>query len=169
MISHTFMTSLPYMYDITPSIFMTSYPIYLMSHIMLSWQHKDSTLHLTHNIWHHSHCICVITQMTDTCEWMYHCIDDITTCMEVITLGTHMTSYILYLTSNSHFMTSMISFYDITTTAFMTSDLLYMTSHPWFMTSHPLYLWHHSHYICNITLTMVVNSYPLYLTSNTLC
>ena len=54
-------------------------------------------------------------------------------------------------------------------TAYMTSDLLYMMSHPRFMTSHPLYLWHHSHYIANLTPTMFVNTYQLYLTLNTLC
>ena len=148
------MTSHPYMYDITPSIFMTSYPIYMISHIMLSWQHNIYTWHLTHYIRHHSHCICVITQMTHTSVSMYRCHHN--------KYGSHhiwspMTSY----TPHSNFMTSMISFYDITTTAFMTSDLLCMTSHPWFMTSPPLFLWHHSHYICNITPTMVVNSYPL--------
>ena len=48
-------------YDITPSIFMTSYPIYMVSPILLSWQHYDYTCHLTHYILHHRHCICVVT------------------------------------------------------------------------------------------------------------
>ena len=95
-------------------------------------------------------------------------INDFTTVMEVFTLGTCMTSYTYYITSNSDFMTSVVSIWDIICTAFMTSDLLYMTSHPWFMTFHPLYLWHHSNYISNITPTMFVNIYQLYLTWNTL-
>ena len=36
------------------------------------------------------------------------------------------------------------------------------------MTAHSLYLWHHSHSIGNITTTMFVNTYQLYLTWNTL-
>ena len=141
------MTSHHYMYGITPSTFMKWYPIYVMSHVLLSWQHNDHTWHLTHYIWHHRHCICIITQMTHTSVSMYRSFDDITTRMEIITLVTCMTSYTLYMTSHSHFMKSRISIHDITTTAFMTSDFLYMTSHPRFRISYPLYLWHQSQYI----------------------
>ena len=56
-----FMTSLPYRYDITSSIFMTSYQIYMISPILLSWKQNEYTWHLTHCIWHHSPCICVVT------------------------------------------------------------------------------------------------------------
>ena len=89
-----FMTSHLSMYDITPIIFMTSYPLYMISHLLLSWQQYDYTWHLTHYVWHHRHFICVITQMTThTSVLMYRCIDDITRSMVVITLVTHMTSY----------------------------------------------------------------------------
>ena len=71
---------------------------------------------------------------------------------------------------HTHYICDIIcSIYDIISTAFMTSDLLCMRSHAQFITSHPLYLWHHSHYIGNITPTMSVNTYHLYLTWNTLC
>ena len=62
MTSHEhFMTSHPYRYDITSNIFMTSYPIYMISPILLSGKHNDNAWHLTHYIWHHSHCICIVT------------------------------------------------------------------------------------------------------------
>ena len=85
----------------------------------------------------------------------------ITTGLEVIPFGTHRTTYRVYMSSQSHFMTSFLNIYDITATAFMTSDPLHRTSPPGFMTSRPLSLWHHRHYF--------VNTYQLYLTSNTRC
>ena len=146
------------------------------STILLSWQHNDYTWDLSHHIWHHSHCICVITQMARTSVSMHHSIDDITTSVYNVTFGTRMASH-------SHFMTSMIMFYDITNTAFMTSDFFSMTSHPLFRKSHhfmydinstlsdltstvsvssnPSYRWHHSHYMNGITSSISVTSYPL--------
>ena len=85
-----------------------------------------------------------------------HCIVAITTIMEVIPLGTRMTSYTLYMTTQSHFMTPFLSIYYITDTTFMTSDHLHMTSHPGFMTSRPLYLWHHRHYVCEYISTIFI-------------
>ena len=155
MTSHEhFMTAHPYRYDMTCSIFMT-YPICIDITHTVSWKQNDYTWHLTHCIWHHSHHTCSINAFN--------------TIMEVFTLGSRMTPYKPYITSNSDFMTSIVSIKDITNTAFMTSDILYMTSHPWFMASHPLYMWHHSHYIGNITPTIFLNKYKLYLTWNTLC
>ena len=62
MTSHEhFMTSHPYRYDITCSIFMTPYPIYMISPILFHENQNEYTWHLTHWIWHHSHCICVVT------------------------------------------------------------------------------------------------------------
>ena len=146
-------------------------------------------------VWHQTHCnYDIISNLNGinhtafmTTQWLYlishpkyltsqplylcrHtcCTDDITTRLEVITLGIRMPSYTLYMTSHLYVMASMLSIYDITTTAFMTSDLLYMTSQPRCMTFHPLSLWHHSHYICVIIPTMFGNSYPVYLTSITL-
>ena len=137
MTSHEFfMTSHTYMYDITLDIFMTSYTIYMISHILLSWQNNDCTWHLTYYIWYHSHCICVITQMTHTSLLMCRCINDITTSMEVITLGIRMISFTLYMTSHSHFMSSMLSIYDITTTVYCIGDI----SSPIPVTWQPLYL-----------------------------
>ena len=46
--------------DITATICMISYPIYMISPILLSWKH-EYIWHLTHHIWHHIHCISVVT------------------------------------------------------------------------------------------------------------
>ena len=151
--------------------------------IPLSWKHNDYTGHLTRHIWHHSHCICVITQMAHTSVSTFRSIDDIKTSVYVITLGTHMTSYPIYIPSHSHYMIWMIMFYVITFTKFMTTDLPSMTSYPLFRTSHhfmydikstvsfltstasvslnPAYRWHHSHYMEGITCSISVISYPL--------
>ena len=115
----------------------------MISTLLLSWKH-NYTWHHTHYIWHHS-----------TVSVLPHPLyQSITTVLEVIALGTHMTSYTLYMTSQSHFMTSLLSIYDITATAFMTSDTLHMTSPPGFMTSHSLLLWHHRHYLCEYISTI---------------
>ena len=158
--------------------------------IPLSWKHNDYTGHLIPHIWHHSHCICVITQMAHTSVSTYCSIEDIKTSVYVITLDTRMTSYPIYLPSHSHCMTWMIMFYVITYTKFMTTDLLSMTLYPLFRTSHhfmyeikstasvltstasvltstasvsqhPTYRWHHSHYKEGITCSISVISYPL--------
>ena len=107
--------------------------------LLLSRKDNNCTWHLTHYIWHHSHSICACNT---------RCIVAITTIMEVIPLGTWMTSYTLYMTSQSLFMTPFLSIYGITATAIMTSDPLHMTSPPGLMTSHSLYLWHQRHYVC---------------------
>ena len=125
---------------------MTSQRVYLWHHnnvydINATAFMKTQWLNLT------SHPLYLTSQALYLC-CNIHCIVAITTIMEVIPLGTRMTSYTLYMTSQSHFMTSFLSIYDITATAFMTSDPLHMTLPAGFMTSRPLYLWHHRHYVC---------------------
>ena len=144
MTSHKhFMTSNPYRYDITHSIFMT-------------WQQY---------IWYHHYCFHENTTIPDITPTIYDITatvsvlqhplyQSITTVLEVIPLGTHMTTYTLYMTSQSHFMTSFLSIYDITATAFMTSYPLHRTSPPGFMTSCPLSLWNHRHYLCEYISTI---------------
>lgn len=63
-----FMTSQSYRDDITASIYMTSYPIYMIWHRLLSWPQNDYTSHFTHSTWHHRHCICVVTPL----YWWHH-------------------------------------------------------------------------------------------------
>ena len=101
-----------------------------------------------------------------TSQPLYMCCDTrsivaITTIMEVIPLGTCMTSHTLYMISQSHFMTSFLSIYDISATAFMTSAPL--------IWQHLQGLWHLVPYTCDITDTMFVNIYQQYLSSNTRC
>ena len=180
----------------TPTLCMTSHTLYVWHHIQYAWHHMNTLWHHTHinrtshplYLWHHVQYICYppdcFHENTATIPVISPTIFDISATAAVWShpfyrchhnnYGSHHTwhTYDIIHTTSHHintFMTSMLSDYDITTTAFMTSDLLYMTSYPRFMTSHPLYLWHHSHYICNITPTMFVNAYQLYLTSNTLC
>ena len=182
-----FVTLYPSMYKFTPSIFMTSYPIGMLSPYCF---HEAQRLYLT------THPPYLISQPL----YMCHHTDGTHICVDVslyqwrhpksvsITLGTHRASYIIYIISHSHFMTSMIMFYDITNTAFMTSDLLYMTSHPLSRTSHHFmydiisavsdlkstasvsshspYRWHHSHYMYGIISSISVTSYTLYLWHN---
>ena len=180
----------------TPTLCMTSHTVHVWHYILYAWHPMNTLSHHTRigmtshpvYLWHHIHYNCYhpycFHENTTTIPVISPTIFDITATTSVWSYpfyrcyhnnyvshhtGTHMTSYTLYITSHSHFMTSILSIYDITNTAFMTSDLLYMTSHPQFMTSHPLYLWYHSHYICNITPTMFLNTYQLYLKSNTRC
>ena len=171
----------------TPTLCMTSHTLYVWQHSQYAWHNMNTlgrhtciviTSHTVY-LWHHNHIYDInatafmkTQQLYLTSHPLYltsqplylcsntRCSDAITTIMEVIPLGTRMTSYTLYMTSQSHFMTSFLSIYDITATAFMTSDPLHMTSPTGFMTSRPLYMWHHRHY---------VNIYQLYLTSNTRC
>ena len=151
MTSHTCMTSHPYMYDITPAIFMTSYPIYMISPILHSWQHNDYTWNITHYICHPSHSIHVLHALSMPSQQVWKSLH-----LEHIWLHTHSKWHHIHTLWNQ-------------SSVFMTSQPL----HSWHQT---FYIWHHIHglwhlipYSCHITPTMFVNSYPLYLTSNTLC
>ena len=100
MTSHEyFMTSHPYRYDITCTILMISYPIYMISPIMC---HENKMtipgisptvfdITATASVWSHL---------------LYQCLHNN---FGVFTLGTRMTSYTPYITSNSDFMISIIS------------------------------------------------------------
>ena len=154
---------------------------YVWHHSQYAWHHMNTSFRHTHigmtsqrvYLWHHNTVYDINATAFMKIQWLYltshplyltskplylccniRCIVAITTIMEVIPLGTRMTSYTLYMTSQSHFMTSFLSIYNITATAFMTSDSLHMTSPPGFMTSCPLYLWHHIHYVCEYMSTI---------------
>ena len=170
MASHVhFLTSHPYRYDITSSIFMTSYEINMMSPIVFH-ENKMNIPDISPTVfdiiappsvrWHPlSQCLHNYYGSLHT----WHTYDIIHTL--------HHIKFRLYDINRQHL--------GHPNTAFMTSDLVYMTSHPQFMTSHPLYMWNDSHYIGNITPTMFVNiNYiwheahcvktiqPLYMTSH---
>ena len=100
MTSHEhFMTPHPYSYDITISIFMTSYPIYMISPILFH-ENKTTIPVISPTV--------LISQPPHLCG--HTCsINVFTTVMGVFTLGSPMTSYTPYITSNSDFMTSIVS------------------------------------------------------------
>ena len=143
-----FMTSHPYRYDITSSIFMMSYPIYMISPILF---HENKTTLL--GIWQTVFDIRANASVSS--HPLYQCLHNNYGSLhtwpkyDIINTLYHI-KFRLY-DINGHYLRHYSQ-------AFMTSDLLYMTSHPRFMTSHPLYLWHHSHYISNITPTIFVNT-----------
>ena len=100
MTSHEhFMTPHPYSYDVTISIFMTLYPIYMISPILF---HENKTT------------IPVISPTVLTSQPLHlcghtHSINAFSKIIEVFTLGTRMISYTCYITSNSDFRTSIVS------------------------------------------------------------
>ena len=147
MISHEhFMTSHPYKYDIISSIFMTSYPIYILSLILLSWKHSDYTWHLTHYIWHHSHCICVVTPA-----------------LLVASQQLCQSSHFSHIWHHTHSTSHRIHTLWQQSSVFMASQTL----HSWHLISFIWYqihgLWHLVPCTCDITATTSVTSHPLCL------
>ena len=173
-------------YDITPSTFITSYTLYMIPPILLSWQHNDYTWHLTHYIWPHVHCICVITPTLSIisqpiCVWHHnqYSFDILSTIF--------MTSYRLCMTSQHcvlmtphsayvwhplhyrwhhiHSITPNHRICDVTSTSGMTSH----PSHPLYLCHHnlstditPTLVWHHTHYMCDILCTLYnITSTPM--------
>ena len=150
------------MYDITYSIHVTSYPLYLWHHILYVWQHNtvcgwyhtrhmcdiicttdditstlshQTTVFMSHPLqaWHHTHSIRHCT----------HCIFVITTSPLIsypllynIIPTICVTSCALYITSYQLLMSSHFCTYDITA--------LYMKPHPICRATYALHLWHHS-------------------------
>ena len=156
----------------TPTLCMTSHTLYVWHYSQCAWHHMNTLWCHTRKsmtsqrvcLWHHNNIYDINATTFMKTQWIYltshslyltsqplylwwniHCIVAITKIMEVIPLGTCMTSYTLYMKSQSHFMTSFLSICDIIATAFMTSDPLHMTSRLGFMISRPLYLWHLRH------------------------
>ena len=130
-----FMISHPYRYDITSSIFMMSYPIYMISPLLLSWKHNECTWNLTHYIWHHSHCICVAHPL-------YQCHPN--------NYGSHHTWHtydiILYITFTLYDINIQYLWHhkhcihDIRSPIYDITSMVYNISSPLPVTSQPLYL-----------------------------
>ena len=155
------------MFDITYSIHVTSYPLYLWHHIHCVWQHK------TVCCWYHTRHMCDIictaaditsTLSTQTTVFMmshplqaWHrtpCISRSTHCIFVIKISALISNPLLY---------------NITPTFCVTSYALYLTSHPIIMSSHYCtyditasiwnhiqYVAQHIHYIWDITASICV-------------
>ena len=159
------------MYDITYSIHVTFYPLYLWHHIHYVWQHN--TVCFLYHTRHMCDIICTTDDITSTLSHQTtvfmishalqawhdnHCIRHHNHCIFVITTSPLISSPILY---------DIIStLYDVIPTIYVTSYALYitsyqllmsshycvMTSQPLYMKPHPvcraaytLYMWYHSH------------------------
>ena len=124
----------------------------MISVLLLSWKHNDYTWHLTHDIWHHSHCICAATpavllpsqQLRKLSHLAHGCHHTHSTWHHNHTLWHH----------------SSVS---------MTSQPLHSWHQIPYITHYLQGIWHLIPYICDITDTMFVNTYQQYLSSNTRC
>ena len=141
------------MYNFTPSIFMTSYPICTQSPYRF---HENTTTipDISPAIFDITATVSVSSHRWHT--HLYRCIPLSMTSQQVCK-SSHL-AHLAHITSHSHSMTSMIMFYDITNTAFMTLDLLYMTSHPLFRTSHH-FMYDIKSAVSDLTSTVSVSSH----------
>ena len=120
----------------TQTLCVTSQTLYVWHHSQYAWHHMNTLWHHTRigmtsqrvYLWHHNNIYDIKATVFMKTQRIYltfhpiyltsqplylcchtHCIFAITTIMEVIPLGTWMTSYTLYMTSQSHFMTPFLS------------------------------------------------------------
>ena len=152
---------LQYFYDVISNI-------YMISPVLLSWKHKEYTWHLTHHIWHHSHCICVVTpalsmpsqQLRKSSHFAHVWHHTQTTSHHIHTLWHQWSCFMKSQTLHSWHQISClwhhIHFFGHHTT-------LCMTSGPLCLTSLPLYLCHHIHPFNDITAPICMTSHPVYL------
>ena len=156
------------MYDITPTIWTTSYTLY-----EASWPYFMRSHHIMYDIT----CIVFLTSLNlyMTLNPLYLCHQE--QCINYTTPALCMTSHTLYVWHHSqyswHHMNTLCrhthilmssqrvylwhhkNIYDINATAFMKRQQLYLTSHPLYLTSqpvclclqHPLYCCHHNNYV----------------------
>ena len=123
-------------YDITPTVYMAHYALYMTSHTrFMTSEHSTDDIktiisHITSRcyIWQHIHCICINILI----------IYLITPIVYMITDTTYMTSYELHMTSHPIFIISQHA-----------------------MTSHPLYSCHHTQYTCHCILCSCVINYSV--------
>ena len=167
----------PLLYDITPTICVTSYSLYITSYPLLMSSHYSTyesttlTYETTSSMQFKMYTIPVISQslvcvITPTVlrashtlfEWHHTqhrysilcTIEDITSSLYEIKAPFFMTSHPLYFTSYWCYISHHIdSIDDITPNLFMRSQPLYMlTSYPLYTTTYSLYFFHHSHCTC---------------------
>ena len=171
------MTSKPYMYDITTSIFLTSYQICMLSPYCF---HDNTTTipDISHTIFDITSTVSVSSLRWHT--HLYWCIAVSVTSQQVCK-SSHLAHVWHHTQSTSHhshnlwhqwscFMTSQTlhSRHQISAIWQHIHSLghhttLYMTSSPLYLTSRPLFLCHHTHSIDGITATIWMVSHPVYL------
>ena len=146
---------------------MTSHAVYLWHHIQYTWYHPyyfmkiktnipgisptEFDITATASVWSHPLYQCLHNNYGSLHTW--HTYDIIHTLYHI--------KFRLYDINHQYLGHHKHCIHDIRSPIW--------TWHPRFMTPHPLYLRHHSPYIGNITPTMFVNTYQLYLTWNPLC
>ena len=170
------MTSYTSTYNITPSIFMTSYPIRMLSpycvhdntttipDISPTIFEITATVSVSSHRWHTHLYRCIAVSMTSQVCKSSH--------LAHVWHHTQSTSYHIHTLWHqwSCFMTSQTlhSWHHISSIWHHIHSLghhttLCMTSSPLYLTSRPLYLCHHTHPINDITATIWMLSHPVYL------
>ena len=136
-----------YMCDVTQclylwhyTVYVMTYPLYMASHIVL---------------WKHNHC----ATSQPLCLTSPHCIN-------FIKPSVWMTSQPLYVWHYMHYICHHINSLGHHTTLYM-PQVHYIWPHvSVYVSSHPNYQWYHRQYIYDITSSITVTSYPLYLWHN---
>ena len=156
-------------YNSIITIFVTPQPLYLFLTLTLSMiLHPWYIWNLTHYIWYHSHCICMVTpalSMPSQKLWK-------SSHLAPIWYYTHCISYLIHPLwhQSSLFMTSqrLNSWHQISSIWHYINSLghhrkICVTSCLLYLTSRPLYLCHHTHPIDDITETTWMVSHAVYL------
>ena len=123
----------------------------MISTLQLSWKH-NYTWHPTHYMWHHSHCICPATPGA---------------LIDYNSLGSYPTWHTYDIIHTLHDIT--VTLYDITPQYLWHHSPLHSWHQLPYIGHHLQGLWHLVPYPCDITDTIFVNTYQLYLTSNRRC
>ena len=134
------------MYDLTYSIHVTSYPLYLWYHILYVWQHK------TVFGWYHTRHMCDII-----------CTTDVITSTLSLQTTVFMMSHPLQAWHHTHSIRCRTHcIFVITTSPLISYSLLFDII--------PTFVWHHTHYMDDIICTLHNNmSTPYVITQQYLC
>ena len=172
-----FMTLYPSMYNITPSIFMTSYPICMLSRYCF---HNNTT-----SINDNSPTIFDITATVSVSSHRWHKHEYRWIALLMTSQQVCKSSHLAHVWHHTQSTSQHIHTLWHQLSCFMTSQILQtrlqissiwhhihalghhttscMTSSPLYLTSRPLYLCHHTHPIDDITVTICMVSHPVYL------
>ena len=172
-----FMTLYSSMHNITISIFMTSYPICLLTpycfhdnattipDISLTIFDVKATVSVSSHRWHTHLYLCIAVSMTSqqVCKsshlaHIWHHTQS--TSHHILTLWHQWSCFMISQTLHSRHQISSI-WHHIHSLGHHTT--LCMTWSPLYLTSHPLYLYHHTHPIDDIRATIWMVSHPVYL------
>ena len=145
---------------------MTSHPVYLWHHIQYICYHpycfRDNTTNgpgISSTIFNFTATVSVLSHPLYQRHHNKYGSHHTWQTYDIIHTLHHIT-FILYDINPHHLWHHNLCVHDIRSPIYDITSTVYDISSP--------YLWHHSHFIWNITPTMFVNSYPLYLTLNTL-